>query len=308
MTANHFQAQAEQAHRHMSDDASDDVRAAPIGVFDSGVGGLSVVQDIYRTLPNESIVYFADSGYAPYGEKTQEDIIARSVKITDFLLQFQIKALVVACNTATAAAVITLRKLYPNLPIIGMEPGLKPAIAATRSKRVGVLATKSTLQSEKFNQLKEQLTREAQVDFFSQPCVGLVNQIEQGQLNAPETLELIRKYVTPLIDQGVDTLVLGCTHYLFVAHLIEQVISENLSEGNPNLPRKIALISTGIAVARRLQSQLEEQHLLNIEQNKKRTPLIIWSTGNVSALHQIIHPLMAHSVTPDIEINAANLP
>lgn len=253
--------------------------AAPIGVFDSGIGGLSVVKHLRQQLPQERFLYVADSGYAPYGERSEEEIIARSIKITEFFLRYEIKALVVACNTATAAAVAVLRQRYPDLIIVGIEPGLKPAAAISRNKQVGVLATRATLNSEKFHLLREQLSAETHTKFIPQACVGLVNQIEQGDLSTPALMELLRHYVTPLLEQDVDTLVLGCTHYPFVAHLIRQVIIEFQDARSEE--KQINLIDTGEAVARRLLNLLDARHLRNLNGTQK---LQAWTTGQVSIL------------------------
>ncbi len=257
---------------------------APVGVFDSGIGGLSVVQHLRQELPNEEFLYLADSAYAPYGERSNEELISRSVKITEFFLSRGIKALVIACNTATAAAVAELRQRYPQLIIIGMEPGIKPAAARSESKVVGVLATRSTLQSEKFQKLSSQLAEETQTTFIPQACVGLVNQIEQGDLNSPAILELVRQYVTPLLEKNVDTLVLGCTHYPFVAPQIRAVIAEQL----PNAEKTIYLIDTGEAVARRLRSLLEREGLLNLEPSKQTQHLEAWTTGQSLTLKRAL--------------------
>lgn len=254
-------------------------KAAPIGVFDSGIGGLSVVKHLRQQLPQERFLYVADSGYAPYGERSEEEIIARSIKITEFFLRYQIKALVVACNTATAAAVAVLRQRYPDLIIVGIEPGLKPAAAISRNQRVGVLATRATLNSEKFHLLREQLSAESQTQFIPQACVGLVNQIEQGDLSAPALIELLRDYVTPLLEQDVDTLVLGCTHYPFVEHLIRLVIAE--FQGVRSEEKQLNLIDTGEAVARRLLNLLTARDLLNANGTQD---LQAWTTGQVTIL------------------------
>ncbi len=249
-----------------------------VGVFDSGIGGLSVLKHLREQLPHESFLYVADSAFAPYGERTVEELIARSIKITDFLLQQSIKALVIACNTATAAAVKVLRQRYPDLIIIGMEPGLKPAALKSLRKIVGVLATRSTLQSEKFNLLREQLTHETQVQFIPQACVGLVDQIEKGELESSKTMQLVRSYVAPLLAQGADTLVLGCTHYPFVADLIKKVIQENSAE-------PVQLIDTGEAVARQLKRVLEQGQLLKVASSSDTTTIHAWTTGGASTLH-----------------------
>ena len=250
-----------------------------VGVFDSGIGGLSVLQHIRQRLPNESLLYFADSGFAPYGEKSEAEIIERSLTIAAFLLTQNIKALVVACNTATAAAVATLRQKYPDLIIVGIEPGLKPAALKSTSKIVGVLATKSTLQSQKFKHLSDQLSKETGVQFISQACIGLVNQIEKGELHSAATMQLVRSYVAPLLAQGTDILVLGCTHYPFVKHLIKQVVDENTNTTNP-----VQLIDTGEAVARQLQRLLEQGQLVNTDSSSD-APIHAWTSGSASNLH-----------------------
>lgn len=253
---------------------------AAVGVFDSGIGGLSVLKHLRQRLPHEPMLYVADSAYAPYGERSVEELIARSIKITEFFLQHNIKAMVIACNTATAAAVAVLRERYPNLLIIGMEPGLKPAALQSKNKIVGVLATRSTLQSQKFHLLQEQLTHELHAQFIPQACVGLVNQIELGDLNAATILDLLRQYVPPLLARGVDTLVLGCTHYPFVETQIRQVIAEVLGQ-----QKSIQIIDTGEAVARRLESQLVTHHLLRAASSSSaKKNLIVWATGKTETL------------------------
>lgn len=259
-----------------------------VGVFDSGVGGLSVLLHIRQRLPGEQLIYFADSGFAPYGEKSDDAIIERSVIVAEYLLTHHIKAMVVACNTATAAAVATLRLRYPELIIIGIEPGLKPAALHSVSKVVGVLATKSTLQSQKFSQLRDQLSLETGVNFIAQACIGLVNQIEKAELDSAETLQLVRSYVAPLLAQGADTLVLGCTHYPFIAHLIRQVIVESQPSAKPDAVR---LIDTGEAVARRLHKLLEQQGLLSARASAP--PLLACTTGSPGSLEHALQHMLA---------------
>lgn len=246
----------------------------PIGVFDSGIGGLSVLKYIHACLPNEQLLYFADSGYAPYGGKPESEIVARSLAIAEFLMQRDAKALVVACNTATAAAIKALRERYPTLPVVGVEPGLKPAAALTATGVVGVLATQRTLTSEKFNLLREQISATTNVRFLPQPCIGLADQIEKGELQSAETAMLVRKYVEPLIEQGADTLVLGCTHYPFVRPLIEDIAAQLTS-------KPITIVDTGEPVARQLARLLTERDLL-----RERGPGTIagFTTGSETAL------------------------
>ncbi|MFZ6776418.1 glutamate racemase [Undibacterium sp. Ji83W] len=252
-------------------------RSSPIGVFDSGLGGLSVLQHIRQTLPHEALLYVADSGFAPYGDKTSAEILERSIAVTDFLLSKKIKVLVVACNTATAAAIKHLRLHYPDLIIVGMEPGLKPASLLSKKKKVGVLATLSTIQSEKYQRLSTQLSEDTGVEFIPQACIGLVDQIEKAEANADQTRLLLKKYLNPLLDAQIDTLVLGCTHYPFVAGLIQELTSAHIPDGEP-----IKLIDTGKAVASQIQRLLAERDLTT---SNSDTPHInAYTNGNPEKL------------------------
>ncbi|WUR14546.1 glutamate racemase [[Empedobacter] haloabium] len=228
---------------------------APIGIFDSGVGGLSVLRHIHAQLPHEHLLYFADSGFAPYGGRSEEWLIARSLAVARFLFDQGAKALVVACNTATVAAIKAIRAQWPGMPIVGVEPGLKPAAAVTQSGKVGVLATDRTLRGEKFLQLRDQIAAGTGAQFLLQPCIGLVDQIELGELGSAGTVAMLEKYVVPLLEQGADTLVLGCTHYPFVEDAIRQIVSTRA-----NGP--VTLVDTGDAVARQLARLLEGAGLL----------------------------------------------
>ena len=247
---------------------------APIGVFDSGIGGLSVLRHVHTLLPDESLLYFADSGFAPYGEKPEQVIVERTVAITAFLLTQNIKALVVACNTATAAAIAGLRTRYPDLPVVGVEPGLKPAAARTRTGTIGVLATANTLSSEKFLKLEAQVAHDAGVRFLLQACNGLAHQIEKGELRSRETVQLVERYVAPLLAQQADTLVLGCTHYPFVEQLIREIAGPN-----------VAIVDTGEPVARQLQRVLTQRGLLRAAPTVDApAPVLAYSTGSSSTL------------------------
>jgi glutamate racemase len=211
----------------------------PLGVFDSGVGGLSVVREIRRLSPHEDVVYVGDTANVPYGGRDPGEIRAFSVAITRFLVrEAQCRAVVVACNTVTSAAVEALRAAFP-VPIVGMEPGVKPAAAATHSGRVGVLATQRTLAGDRFAQLVE---RHADgVEVITQPCPGLVERIEAGDWEGEKTRALVEGYVAPLLAGGVDTLVLGCTHYPFLLPVIRDVAGPG-----------VQVIDTGPAVARQV--------------------------------------------------------
>lgn len=265
--------------------------SAPIGVFDSGVGGLSVLRHIRAQYPNEHLMYVADSGHAPYGDKTEEYVVDRALAVTEFLLSHGAKALVVACNTATVAAIKAVRMRYSDLPVVGVEPGLKPAAAATRNGKVGVLATARTLKGEKFLQLREQISAATLAEFLLQPAVGLVDEIEKGDLQAPAIHAMLEKYVTPLLDQGADTLVLGCTHYPFVRSGIERVLHEYARDA-------VTLIDTGDAVARQLGRLLEAAGLLRPELKPDAT-LTGYTTGDPAALKQAFGDLLG--LQPSVE-------
>ena len=238
-----------------------------IGVMDSGVGGISVLKHVHALLPNEHIHYFADSAHAPYGNKSADEIKARCFAVADFLIEKQVKALVVACNTATAAAINDMRARY-KLPIIGMEPAVKPAAAATKNGVIGVLATVGTLQSAQFAALLESYGRNVKV--VTQGCVGLVECIERGELDTPETKALIRQYTAPLLAEGADTIVLGCTHYPFVREVIESIVG-----------KQVNIIDTGAAVAKRLQTLLSTKNLVN---PSKQLGKIAFETSSESAM------------------------
>jgi len=215
-----------------------------IGVFDSGVGGLSVLQHIRAALPDAKLIYVADSGHVPYGDKSPAYIEARALALTRFLIGQGAEAIVIACNTATAAAAHALRIKYNKLPIIAMEPAVKPAAAATRSGVVGVLATVGTLESARFAALLDK--HAGDVKIVTQGCPGLVEVVERGDLHSPEARRLVERYTAPLLAAGADTLILGCTHYPFLAPLIREVVGE-----------KITLVDTGAAVARELKRRVE---------------------------------------------------
>lgn len=213
-----------------------------IGVFDSGLGGLTVVQAMTQVMKGAQIFYVADTKNAPYGEKTPEQILQYSLDITKYLIDtHQIDALILACNTATSSAIKDLRKTYPSLIIIGTEPGIKPAIEQTKTGKIGVLATPATLQGDKYQKLAETLSFQKSVDIYEQACPGLVEQIEKGKMNSEETKALLEKWLTPMRENNVDTIVLGCTHYPLVSESIEHIMDCNVS-----------LIHTGEAISKHL--------------------------------------------------------
>ena len=213
-----------------------------VGLFDSGLGGLTVLNAIAKTLKGADIFYVADTLYAPYGDKSKEEIFARCDKITRYLLEkYSIDALVVACNTATSIIIKHLRQIFPNLIIIGIEPGIKPAINKTKTGNIGILATASTLNGEKYRILVDELTKEHDVKLFEQACVGLVQQIEKGETKALQTYSMLENWLKPMLHNRVDTIVLGCTHYPLVKQTIKDIMGED-----------IIIIDTGDAIAKRL--------------------------------------------------------
>jgi glutamate racemase len=248
---------------------------APIGVFDSGVGGISVLQHIHTLLPHEQLLYVADSKYAPYGSKTPEEIQSRCFDLTDFLIAKGAKAIVVACNTATAAAIDLMRANY-TLPIIGMEPAVKPAAAASKKGVIGVLATVGTLKSAQFAGLLESYGRNVKV--VTQGCIGLVECIERGELDSGTTLSLLQQYCKPLLDEGADTIVLGCTHYPFVKPFIRQIVGDG-----------VVLIDTGAAVAKHLQQRLSALDLL--ARQHQAGSVRFWTNSQSADAKQVIEAL-----------------
>ncbi|UEH09211.1 glutamate racemase [Pseudomonas sp. HN8-3] len=254
------------------------VKGAPIGVFDSGVGGLTVLEEIQQLLPHESLLYVADCGHIPYGEKTPTFILERSRTVAEFFRERGAKAFVIACNTATVAAVADLRQDYPDWPLVGMEPAVKPAAAATRCGVVGVLATTGTLQSAKFAALLDRFATDVRV--VTQPCPGLVELIEAGDLNSPALHILLQGYIEPLLSAGCDTIILGCTHYPFLKPLLAQM-----------LPPSIILIDTGAAVARQLKRLLDERDLLAAGNPDTAQ---FWTSGDLTNLRNILPTLWKH--------------
>jgi len=247
--------------------------AAPIGIFDSGLGGLSVLRHIHAGMPHEHLLYFADSGYAPYGDKSDAAIVQRSLAVAGFLVEHGIKALVVACNTATAAAIQAIRSAWPTLIVVGIEPGLKPAAQLSNSKIIGVLATRSTIASPRFQALRQQIEANGEIRFLTQACVGLADQVEKAELSSVATARLVDRYVRPLLAQGADTLVLGCTHYPFVRALIESAATDG--------PAPI-IIDTGEAVTRQLARRLASAGLQRPAQ--LTGSLSAWTTGSAATL------------------------
>ncbi len=248
--------------------------------MDSGVGGLSVLQEIRRELPAESLLYVADSAHLPYGDKSPAFVRGRVNTIAESLVGMGAKALVVACNTATAAAVESLRERFA-VPVIGMEPGVKPAVLGSKRGVVGILATEGMVRSNRMRDLVARFARDVEV--VIQPCPGLVEQVERHALHTPETARLLQDYLAPILERHADTLVLGCTHYPFLQPLIEQLAGPGVS-----------VINTGEAVARHLKNRLEECGLLN----PAATPGAVgfFSSGNSKEQRRIVSQLWGEEV------------
>lgn len=221
----------------------------PIGIFDSGVGGLSIAKSIREQLPNESLLYVADSYHAPYGSKSPAFITQRARAISKFLSSNDAKAIIVACNTATVSGISELRKEF-SIPVIGVEPGIKPATLITKNGVIGVLATPQTVNSYTFQNLLKRFTHSNII--VIQSCPELAEQVEMLELSSHKTRQLLQKYLKPLLDKGIDTLVLGCTHYGFLTPMIESIIGP-----------KVTIINTDKPVARQVKRRLETENLLS---------------------------------------------
>lgn len=241
----------------------------PIGVFDSGIGGTSIWKEIHNLLPNEKTIYLADSKNAPYGEKPKEEIIQLSMKNTDFLLNMNCKLIVVACNTATTNAIRELRAHY-SVPFIGIEPAIKPAAIHSRTQVIGILATKGTLNSELFNKTTEMFHH---TKIIEQIGYGLVELIENGQMESPEMTQLLHSYLNPMIEANIDFLVLGCSHYPYLIPQIRKII-----------PNHIHIIDSGLAVARQTQNLLNE---IGFNRDNNSKP-IFYTNTNPKVLQTIL--------------------
>ena len=244
----------------------------PIGIFDSGVGGTSIWKEIHSLLPNESSIYLADSKHAPYGNKAKEDIIAFSIKNTELLLEKGCKLIVVACNTATTNAIKTLRKNY-NIPFIGIEPAIKPAALQTKTKAVGILATKGTLSSSLFYKTTNLFAEGITV--IEQIGEGIVPLIEIGKIQSKEMKSLLNMYLKPMLNANIDYLVLGCTHYPYLIPLLVEL-----------LPKHVKIIDSGEAVAKQTEAILEHTKLKNTRITK---PIIqFYSNSNTEVLTKLL--------------------
>ena len=243
-----------------------------IGLFDSGIGGTSIWKEVNALLPNENTIYLADSKNAPYGLKSKEEIIALSFKNTELLLELNCKIIIVACNTATTNAIKELRAKY-EIPFIGIEPAIKPAALQSKTHTIGILATKGTLNSELFHQ---SVSNHPEVKIIEQIGHGLVQLIENGDVDSPEMLELLKSYLNPMVEKNIDYLVLGCSHYPYLIPQIKKII-----------PPSIKIIDSGEAVAKQTQKILEQNNLLN--HSKEKSSQLFYSNSETIVLEHILN-------------------
>jgi glutamate racemase len=261
----------------------------PIGIFDSGVGGLSVLRAVRLLLPMEPLLYIADQAHVPYGSRSLEEVRAFSEQITHCLLFQGAKLIVVACNTASAAALHHLRQVFPDIPFVGMEPAVKPAAERTQTGVVGVLATPATFQGALYASVVERFANG--VTLLQHTCPGLVAQIEAGHLDAPETRRILQEALQPMLAQGIDTIVLGCTHYPFVIPLIQEIAGPS-----------VRVIDPAPAVARQVDRLLEAHGLHDLDAFWKRTTrgitrasMCFQTTGESQALAALLPLLLGES-------------
>lgn len=245
----------------------------PIGIFDSGIGGTSIFKEIHALLPHEHCIYLADSKYAPYGNKSKEDIIQLSIKNTEHLIDQDCKIIVIACNTATTNAIDYLRNNY-DIPFIGIEPAIKPAALNTQTKAIGILATKGTLSSQLFHKTTDLYANNG-IKVIEQVGEGIVPLIEAGKVDSEEMQYLLKIYLEPMLEQNIDYLVLGCTHYPYLVPMLSKM-----------LPGHIKIIDSGRAVANQTKTVLASHGLLN---TSVKTPKIqLFSNSNIAVLNTIL--------------------
>ncbi len=257
----------------------------PIGVFDSGVGGLSVLREIRSLMPHENIIYFGDQGHVPYGPRRMEQIQDFSEGITRYLIAQNSKVIVVACNTASAAALKYLRETFPDVQFVGMEPAVKPAAEKTQTGKVGVLATPATFQGALYASVVERFANG--VELFQNTCSGLVQQIELGNLNGDETRKILEGALHPMLEKNIDTVVLGCTHYPFVIPLIERIVGE-----------KVRVIDPAPAVAKQVNRLVEAGGMAN--QNGQDGKVRFITSGEADSVRSIIKILLGSD--GDVEV------
>jgi len=253
-----------------------------IGVFDSGVGGLSILRAIRQLLPKEPTIYLGDQGHVPYGSRPPEEIRGFSYGITRFLLDLNAKIIVVACNTASAVALHYLRKSFPSVPFVGMEPAVKPAAETTHTGIVGVLATPATFQGELYASVVERFAEN--VILLQNTCPGLVQQIERGEIESPQTRQILETALHPMINQGADTIVLGCTHYPFVIPIIQEIVGPDVRviDPSPSVARQVARIL--------------DSHGMQMNEARSHTP-VAYTSGKINDFKALLSGLFEKEIT-----------
>lgn len=267
----------------------------PIGVFDSGLGGLSILSEIHKLLPHEDLIYVGDSSNAPYGDRSASYVQKRSQAIADFLLDQGVKVIVIACNTATAEAAHILRETL-DIPVVALEPAIKPAAQLSKSGVIGVLATQRTINSERLLGLTERYAKDKKV--LAQACPGLMEQVEACDLNSSTTKDILNKYIQPLLEKGADALILGCTHYPFLIRAIRDIVGND-----------IEILETGQPVALQLQRILKQYELEKIlvstdEKMSHNGKITFYNSSNDSKTHQAM--LQLWRMSTDKSINTVN--
>ena len=249
----------------------------PLGIFDSGIGGLSVLREVKRQLPGEELIYIADQAHVPYGNRSRGEVLGFSEGIVRCLIQQGAKLVIVACNTASAVALEELRRKFPFLPFVGMEPAVKPAAAETNTGVVGVLATPATFQGDLYASTVERFARGVKI--LQDTCPGLVNQIEAGRIAAPETRKILQRALLPMLEEGVDEIVMGCTHYPFVIPLIKEIVGS-----------EVEVIDPAPAVARQAGRLLKEYDLLR--RKEEEGTVSFYTTGDPAGLNRSLKDLL----------------
>ena len=262
----------------------DSIKDKPIGFFDSGIGGTSIWKEVHQLLPKESTIYLADSKNAPYGRKSKEKIIEYSLKNTEILLNNNAKVIIVACNTATTNAISILREKY-DIPFIGIEPAIKPAGLITKTKKIGVLATQGTIQSDLFEQTSSNL--DTTIEIIEQVGEGLVHLIEKGDIDSKQMQKLLYKYLNPMIEENIDALVLGCSHFPYLIPHIREII------GN-----KVNIIDSGSAVARQTREVLTKLGMIKKNHTKKVTHEF-YSNKSTKVLSELLNNKMVKVLRKD---------
>lgn len=259
-------------------------KEAPIGVYDSGVGGLSVLRAIHSQLPYETTLYFGDQAKVPYGERSLEEVRQLAEGVTRMMMSQGAKLIVIACNTASAAALKHLRALYPDFPFVGMEPAVKPAAEQTLSGKVGVLATPSTFHGELYASVVERFAKEVKI--FEATCPGLVKQIERGYLNTYQTRSILQHALQPMLAEGVDTLVMGCTHFPFVIPLIQQIAGDG-----------VRVIDPAPAIARQTERVLIQRYLLRLSNDQPFNRYL--TSGDPTRFSRLLEQLLGVRARPE---------